>query len=71
MDDIRKNIIMKLEDQLNAMQDVAASMYKAESQDPSIVMDVLDAQGYDSLDTMYINISNLKLMITKLKSKWE
>ena len=71
MDDIRRNIIMKLGDQLNAMQDVAASIYKAESQDPSIVMDALDAQGYDSLDALYINIGNLKLMIAKLKSKWE
>ena len=62
---------MKLEDQLNAMQDVAASIHKAGSKDPAVVVDVLDAQGYGSLDAMYINIGNLKLMIAKLKSKWE
>ena len=66
----KMKIVEKLRDQLNAMQDAMDVIHRAESQDPNIIVDILEAQGYDSLDTLYGNIANLRSTLIRLEKKW-
>lgn len=68
--DLKIKVVEKLRDQLNAMLRAADAIHKAGSHDPNIVVDILGAQGYDSLDTLYGNIANLRSTLIRLEKKW-